>query len=168
MTRDLAQAPLRALFPVHSRHDAGWHDAVGWFITNSVLEVADPDLDASGEALAAAVVLGSWPLADVLAPYGDMPVAPGLFALSWLDLRRLPVDVDTLALDAQFVGAVIETDGVMVWFVLTAAGLHLRCRYPGTPEAEQSVTAWLDAVVAGLRSVAHGERTVAVAELVEG
>ena len=26
------------------------------------------------------------------------------------------------------------------------AGLHLRCRYPGTPDARRSVGAWLDGV----------------------
>ena len=153
VTRTLADAPLRAVFPVHSRHDEGWHDAVGWFITNAVIDCADPDLVSCGRALAEALVLGSWPLADVLAPFGDMPVAPGMFALSWLDLRRLPVKVDTIAARAQFVGAVIETDGVMAWFVLTDDGLHLRCRYPGTEEAERSVGAWLDAVVDGLREI---------------
>ena len=164
VTRDLAGAPLRAVFPVHSRHDAGWHDAVGWFITNAVLDSDDPDLTACGRALAEALVLGSWPLADVLAPFGDMPVAPGMFALSWLDLRRLPVKVDTLAARAQFVGAVIETDGVMAWFVLTDAGLHLRCRYPGTPEAEASVGRWLDGVIAELRAVAAQARDGASAD----
>ena len=38
ITRELAGIPLRAVFPVHSRYDETWHDSVGWFITNSVLE----------------------------------------------------------------------------------------------------------------------------------
>ena len=37
VTRELAKAPLRAVFPVHSRFEDKWHDSVGWFITNSVL-----------------------------------------------------------------------------------------------------------------------------------
>ena len=41
VTRRLADAPLRAVFPVHSRHEPRWHDSSGWFITNSVLECDD-------------------------------------------------------------------------------------------------------------------------------
>src|SRR5690606_25268725 len=42
-TLELAGTPLRTVFPVHSRHEDRWHDSVGWFITNSVLESADED-----------------------------------------------------------------------------------------------------------------------------
>ncbi len=156
VTAELAGAPLRAVFPVHSRYDEGWHDSVGWFITNAVLESRDDSPAACGEAVKEAMSLGSWPLADVLEPYGGMPAAPGMFAISWLDLSRLPVATDP-ALAAQFVGAVIETDGVMLWFVLNESGLHLRCRYPDTPEAHDSVGRWLDAVVLRLRQMAAGD-----------
>ncbi|MFC6154784.1 condensation domain-containing protein [Nocardioides yefusunii] len=154
VTRDLADEPLRAVFPVHSRYDAQWHDAVGWFITNSVLHVDDVTPHAAAAAVKEAVRLGSYPLADVLAPWGGMPSAPGMFAISWLDLRRLPVKVDSHALEAQYVGARIVTDGVMIWFVLDASGLHLRCRYPDTDEARLNVGRWLDELVAALRGVA--------------
>lgn len=155
VTRELADEPLRAVFPVHSRYDATWHDSVGWFITNSVLESADPDPAASAAAVREAVQLGSWPLADVLEPWGGMPEAPGMFAISWLDLRRLPVRVDATGLEAQYVGAAVLTDGVMLWFVLDESGLHLRCRYPDTAEARRHVGGWLDALVARLRAEAR-------------
>ncbi len=153
VTAELAGEPLRAVFPVHSRHDEGWHDSVGWFITNAVLESEDPDPATCAGAIKEAMSLGSWPLADVLAPYGGMPAAPGMFAISWLDLERLPVATDP-ALAPQFVGAVIETDGVMLWFVLNESGLHLRCRYPETEQAHASVGRWLDALVARLAEMA--------------
>lgn len=155
VTRELADAPLRAVFPVHSRHDAEWHDSVGWFITNAVLESADPSPKACAAAVKEAVGLGSWSLDDVLAPWGGMPEAPGMFAISWLDLRRLPVRIDSAGLEAQYVGATISTDGVMLWFVLDEAGLHLRCRYPDTDEARRSVGGWLDVLVARLRAAAR-------------
>ena len=155
VTHELAGTPLRAVFPVHSRYDARWHDAAGWFITNSVLESADADARASAAAVKEAVQLGSSPLEDVLRPWGGMPEAPGMFAISWLDLRRLPVRIDAAGLQAQYVGASIRTDGVMLWFILDEAGLHLRCRYPDTAEARASVGAWLDALVARLRSEAR-------------
>ncbi len=155
VTQELAATPLRAVFPVHSRYDATWHDSVGWFITNSVLESADPTPRASADAVKEAVRLGSWPLEDLLRPWGGMPTAPGMFAISWLDLRRLPVRVDANGLEAQYVGATIRTDGVMIWFILDESGLHLRCRYPDTPEARRNVGAWLDLLIARLRTTAR-------------
>ena len=155
VTRELAGTPLRAVFPVHSRFEDTWHDSVGWFITNSVLEsdVAEPR--AAAAAVKEAVQLGAWPLADVLAPWGGMPVAPGMFAISWLDLRRLPVRIDSVALDAQYVSAATDTDGVMLWFILDESGLHLRCRYPDTAEARANVGGWLDLLVARLQADAR-------------
>ena len=155
VTRELADAPLRVVFPVHSRYETHWHDSVGWFITNSVLESTDPGPAACAAAVKEAVQLGSWPLEDVLRPWGGMPEAPGMFAISWLDLRRLPVRVDAAGLEAQYVGASIRTDGVMLWFILDEHGLHLRCRYPDTDEARQHVGAWLDLLVARLRTLSR-------------
>jgi hypothetical protein len=159
MTRvslELAGVGLKAVFPVHSRYDETWHDSVGWFITNSVIDVHDPDPAAASAAVKEAIQLGSWPLEDLLAPWGGMPEAPGMFAISWLDLRRLPVRIDSKALDAQYVGASIRTDQVMLWFVLDESGLHLRCRYPDTDAARLNVGQWLDALLARLRSIAAG------------
>lgn len=155
VTRGAADAPLRAVFPVHSRFEDTWHDSVGWFITNSVLESDSVEPRAAAAAVKEAVQLGGWPLADVLAPWGGMPVAPGMFAISWLDLRRLPVRIDSLGLDAQYVSAATDTDGVMLWFILDESGLHLRCRYPDTVEARRNVGGWLDLLVARLQTDAR-------------
>lgn len=78
-----------------------------------------------------------------------------MFAISWLDLRRLPVRVDSAGLEAQYVSASIRTDGVMLWFILDDSGLHLRCRYPDTAEARRHVGAWLDLLVARLKEAAR-------------
>lgn len=155
VTQELAGAPLRAVFPVHSRYDTTWHDSVGWFITNSVLEVEDPRPAAAAAAVKEAIRLGSWPLEEILEPWGGMPEAPGMFAISWLDLRRLPVRIDDLGLEAQYVSASIRTDGVMLWFILDESGVHLRCRYPDTAEARTSVGSWLDALVLRMREAAR-------------
>ncbi|CAN5317933.1 peptide synthetase [soil metagenome] len=154
VTRELAGETLRAVFPVHSRYEPTWHDSVGWFITNSVLESGDADPRACAAAVKEAVQLGSWPLEEILRPWGGMPEAPGMFAISWLDLRRLPVRVDASGLEAQYVSASIRTDGVMLWFILDESGLHLRCRYPDTADARTNVGAWLDLLVARLRQIA--------------
>ncbi|WP_236967123.1 peptide synthetase [Microbacterium aurantiacum] len=162
---EVAGAPLRAVFPVHSRYEERWHDAVGWFITNSVIACADPDPRACAASLRLSLALGSHPLAPILAPWGGMPQSPGMFALSWLDVRRLPVRLarDT---EAQWVSASIETDGVMIWFVVGDDGLHLRCRYPDTPEALQNVGRWLDAVERAVRDEAVAGETPAAGERV--
>lgn len=146
----MGDQPLRAVFPVHSRHDPQWHDSVGWFITNAVIESSDPSPHACARAVKEAIGLGSHPLGPILAPYGGMPATPGMFAFSWLDTGRLPVKPDRLR-DIQYVSAVVRTDGVMIWFIANESGLHLRCRYPDTPEARRNVGAWLDAVHSGLR-----------------
>lgn len=156
VTRTLADSPLQAVFPVHSRYEPMWHDSVGWFVTNSVISCDDPSPAGGAAAVKEAVELGSWPLEDVLEPWGGMPVAPGMFAISWLDLRRLPVRVDAAGLQAQYVGAPILTDGVMLWFILDESGLHLRCRYPDTVEARRNAGRWLDHLVEQLRLEARG------------
>lgn len=154
-----AGAPLRVVFPVHSRSQERWHDSVGWFITNSVLESADPDPAACALAVREAVRLGSWPLAPIMAPYGGMPEAPGMFAVSWLDLRRLPVRIDAAGLGAHYVSAAIRTSGVMLWFIVDETGVHLRCRYPDTVQARQSVGSWLDELVFRMRARARELRS---------
>ena len=153
VTRALADAPLRAVFPVHSRYESRWHDAVGWFITNAVIESDDDDPVACAAAVKEAMALGSHPLAPILEPFGGMPVRPGMFALSWLDARRMTMPTDP-ALEIQHVSAAIEVDGVMIWFIATAAGMQLRSRYPDTPEARANVSAWLDAIESGLEDAA--------------
>lgn len=149
-TAGMTDKPLRAVFPVHSRHDKSWYDSMGWFITNSVLEVPDADPNTARSAIREAVKLGSWPLQEVFGDNG-MPESPGMFALSWLDLRNLPVKVDSTVLEAQFVSANITTDGVMLWFILDNTGMHLRCRYPDTDAARRNVGTWLDRLVAKIR-----------------
>jgi len=149
--KELGNQPLRTVFPVHSRDEPRWFDSVGWFITNAVLENDDDDLLASYQAVKEAIRLGSHPMSPIMRPYGGMPSKPGMFAMSWLDHRRLPINVDD-ALNAQHVSAVVQTDGVMIWFVVNDTGLHLRCRYPDTKEARETMHTWLDAVVEGLRA----------------
>ncbi len=152
-TRELAGAVLRTVFPVHSRYDPCWHDSVGWFITNSVLESGDPDPSACAAAVKESLRLGSYPLAEIMRPWGGMPELPGMLAVSWLDMRRLPVTIDALSLAAQYVSAGIQTDSVMLWFITDSVGIHLRCRYPDTMEARRNVGAWLDDLVTRMRGL---------------
>ncbi|MEX5293906.1 condensation domain-containing protein [Kocuria sp. CPCC 205268] len=153
-TADLAGRPLRAVLPVHSRTEPRWRDAVGWFITNSVLECSDPAPESCRAAVRETLELGSHALEPILRPHGGMPVPPGMFMLSYLDYRRLPA-APAPEQRAQHISAAAPTTGVQVWFVVGEGGLHLRARYPGTGQAHRSVGAWLDAVGAGLRAAAR-------------
>ncbi len=154
VTEQLAGTRLRAVFPVHSRFETRWHGAVGWFITNSVLTCDEPDAHAGAAAVKHALRLGSYPLAPVFEPHGGMPSPPGMFALSWLDTRRIPVDLPADA-HGQWISAAIRTDGVMIWFVVNDDGLHLRSRHPDTPEAHASVGSWVDAVTRAFQDAAR-------------
>ena len=149
---------LRAVFPVHSRRGPDgdrrkWADSVGWFITNSVLECDSADPLECDAAVSDAIGLGAYPLEPLLRPWGGMPQTPGMFALSWLDNRRLPVQLPAEA-QPQHVSAWIRTDGVMAWLVLNNDGMRLRVRYPQTPEACQTVGTWSQLVTEGLREIA--------------
>lgn len=148
---ELGDRPLRTVFPVHSREDPRWFDSVGWFITNAVLENDDADYQACARAVKEAIRLGSYPLGPIMAPYGGMPAEPGMFAMSWLDHRRLPIAVPE-EIQPQHISAVIRPDGVMIWFVINETGLHLRCRYPDTEEARATMSQWLDRLVERLQA----------------
>lgn len=150
VTLEMAGHPLRAVFPVHSRYEPQWHDAVGWFVTNSVIECTASNARSCAADVKRALQLGQHPVGPVFAPRGGMPHTPGMFAISWLDTRRLPVSLDA-GLEMQYVSASMSVDGVMIWFVVSASGVHLRCRYPGTPQATRNVQAWLTALVERLQ-----------------
>lgn len=75
VTQELAGAPLRALFPVHTRLDERWHDSVGWFIANSVLAPSSSSVADAAAAVREAVRLGRPRLDTVLERYGDAVVA---------------------------------------------------------------------------------------------
>ncbi|AHI04108.1 peptide synthetase [Corynebacterium falsenii DSM 44353] len=169
-----AMAPVKAVFPIHSRRQPltpaeTWDNAMGWFITNSILDCPDVGAepghaDVSHAAAARSIMdairetiqLGSYPLAPIMEPWGgNVPATKGMFAISWLDNRKLPVDIEP-GLEPQHISAEIKTDGVMAWFVSNDDGMHLRVRYPDTPEARQSVPAWCRKVVATMRAEVQG------------
>jgi hypothetical protein len=151
--RERWDAPLRAVFPVHSRSEPRWRDSVGWYITNAVLDVTDTDPAACAAAIDDAVRLGAYPLAPIFDSLGGVPETPGMFAISWLDVRRMPLRLDP-ELEPQFVSAVLPTDGVMIWFIADESGLHLRCRYPAGEVAARHAGEWLDAVTERIQDAA--------------
>ncbi|MDO5634562.1 MAG: peptide synthetase [Micrococcus sp.] len=154
-TAMLSDRPFAALFPIHTRHAQRWHASVGWFTLNSLLAPASAAPEDAAAAIREAIALGQERVEDIEHADGGQLAVPGLFAVSWLDLRRLPVQVDTHAVSAELISARIHTDGVMLWFISDASGLHLRCRFPDTAAARESVTRWLDEVVTRTRRMAR-------------
>ena len=154
----LGNAPLRAVFPVHSRNEQRWRGSVGWYITNAVIDVADPDPASCAAAVDEAVRLGAFPLAPIFDRIGGKE-PPGMFALSWLDVRRLPLRIDA-SLEPQFVSAELPTDNVMIWFIVNEDGLHLRCRYPDNAVARATVGALLHDLTTRIVTVAHAASPV--------
>lgn len=153
-----AMAPLKAVFPVHSRRQPftpprTWAQAMGWFITNSVIRCSSSDPQEAMKSVKEAIKLGSYPLEPLLEPWGGMPHTTGMLAVSWLDNRKLPVQVDP-ALDPQHVSAEIKVNGVMLWFVVNHDGMHIRVRYPDTPEARSNVSGWCRSVCESIREFA--------------
>ena len=153
-----AMAPFSAVFPVHSRRQpftppGTWAHAMGWFITNSVIRCSSSDPAEAMNSVKEAIELGSYPLEPLLEPWGGMPHTIGMLAVSWLDNRKLPVQVDP-ALDPQHVSAEIKVNGVMLWFVVNHDGMHLRVRYPDTPEARANVSSWCRSVCESIRKFA--------------
>ncbi|WP_136611386.1 peptide synthetase [Sinomonas albida] len=153
--RDVADAPLRAVFPVHSRNEPRWRDSVGWYITNAVLDVGDPAPASCAAAVGEAVRLGAFPLAPIFDRIGGTE-PPGMFALSWLDVRRLPLRIEA-SFEPQFVSAELPTDNLMIWFIVNDDGLHLRCRYPSNAVARATVSSWLDELTNRIATVARAE-----------
>lgn len=160
-----AMAPLNAVFPVHSRRQpftppGTWAQAMGWFITNSVIRCSSSDPLEAMKSVKEAIELGSYPLEPLLEPWGGMPHTTGMLAVSWLDNRKLPVQVDP-ALDPQHVSAEIKVNDVMLWFVVNHDGMHMRVRYPDTPEARSNVSSWCQTVCESIREFAGISHAVA-------
>lgn len=153
-----AMAPFSAVFPVHSRRQpftpsGTWAQAMGWFITNSVIRCSSSDPVEAMHSVKEAILLGSYPLGPLLEEFGGMPHTEGMLAVSWLDNRKLPVQVDP-AMDPQHISAEIKVNGVMLWFVINEDGMHVRVRYPDTPEAQENVSVWCRNVCATLQEFA--------------
>ncbi|MFD3745203.1 condensation domain-containing protein [Nocardia sp. NPDC058633] len=148
---------LRLLFPLHTRHDPQWHNAVGWFTTNAPVAVeATPDFAATVRgaqaSVRAAIELGTVPLAETIRALGGLrPSRADIFMVSYVDYRRLPGADTHRAVNATHISNTGFADDVQLWFSRSDDGLALRARYPSIPTAHSVVRAFLDDVEQRLR-----------------
>lgn len=143
---------LRMVFPLHTRHEPQWRNAVGWFTTNAPVAVdtardfADTVRNAR-ESVRAALGLGGVPLAETLHELGGLqPSRADIFMVSYVDYRRLPGAAFRRAINATHISNSGFADDVQLWFSRSDKGLALRARYPATAQAHAVVRAFLDDV----------------------
>ncbi|MGW6621888.1 condensation domain-containing protein [Nocardia sp. NPDC055002] len=149
---------LRMVFPLHTRHDPQWRNAVGWFTTNAPVTVdathdfADT-VRSARESVRAALGLGTVPLAETLHELGGLrPSRADIFMVSYVDYRRLPGAAIHRFINATHISNTGSADDVQLWFSRSDKGLALRARYPATPQAHAVVRAFLDDVEQILRA----------------
>ncbi|MEV0766641.1 condensation domain-containing protein [Nocardia salmonicida] len=153
---------LRMLFPLHTRHEPRWHNAVGWFTTNApvAVDVMNDFADTVRGAQAsvrAAIELGTAPLAETLRELGGLrPVRSDIFMVSYVDYRRLPGADSHRAVNANHISNTGSADDLQLWFSRSDDGLALRARFPATPAADSVVRAFLDDVEQILRTSSPG------------
>ncbi|MFE1593345.1 condensation domain-containing protein [Nocardia sp. NPDC058705] len=156
---------LRMLFPLHTRREPRWHNAVGWFTTNAPVAVeamhdyADSVRHAQ-KSVRAAIELGTAPLAEVLSALGGLrPSRADIFMVSYIDYRQLPGAADHRAVNATHISNTGSADDVQLWLSRSDEGLALRARYPATPTAHTVVRAFVDDVEGVLRTQCAQVRT---------
>ncbi|MFD5748077.1 condensation domain-containing protein [Streptomyces sp. NPDC127033] len=158
---------LRLCTPLHTRYEARWTHAVGWFTTVAPLTLdltgvrgIEDGVPAARDAFRAARTLAEVPFAQVLPVLGGAGGAfrrtrDDVFMVSYIDYRRLPGSEHHRAANAHHISSVTTADDAQFWFSRTHEGLFLRSRFPAVPAAATVVGGFADAVgrtLAGHRS----------------
>ncbi|SIR79087.1 condensation domain-containing protein [Williamsia sterculiae] len=149
---------LALLFPLHTRRNGPWENAVGWFTTNAPLQVvggrdALDSVRRTGSALRSAMRLAEVPVPQVISAMNGMNmVRRDIFMVSYIDYRVLPGgDVHT-ELDAHHISNVTTADDAQFWISRTDHGLAIRTRYPDTAIGRATIDTFLGSVA---RSIEH-------------
>lgn len=146
-----ARMPLQ--FPLHTRQDAQWANALGWLTTSAPLTVEiTPDGDFQSSlahthaSFRTALTLKGVSMAQVREALGDgyRRTRTDVFMVSYIDYRRLPGTEDHDELNAHHISNVTVADDAQFWISRTNKGLALRSRFPETPTARHSVSLFLD------------------------
>lgn len=143
-------------FPLHTRRNPQWANALGWLTTSAPLTVeisADGDFRQSlantHASFRTALTLGGVSMAQVGKALGSgyRRTRTDVFMVSYIDYRRLPGTDDHELLNAHHVSNVTVADDAQFWISRTNRGLALRSRFPDTATA----TATLELFLATLR-----------------
>lgn len=151
---------LATIFPMHTRREDKWLNAVGWFTTNAPVRVVSTgDLATTarrtGPVLRRSIRLGEIPVPQVIANVGGFrQVRSDIFMVSYIDYRTLPGARLHESIAAHHISNASTADDAQFWISRTDRGLALRTRYPDTPVARATITAFLDDVRASLSDAA--------------
>ncbi|WP_439032472.1 condensation domain-containing protein [Gordonia terrae] len=162
---------LALLFPMHTRREERWRNAVGWFTTNAPLRVVSTgDLVETirrvGPDLRRAVRLGEVPVPQVIAAMGGLRRdRADIFMVSYVDYRFLPGAQSHAAIDAHHISNATTADDAQFWISRTEGGLAIRTRHPDTLAAHRTIRRFVDEVVQTLRV---GAALAPLAEPTEG
>ncbi|MGA9871515.1 MAG: condensation domain-containing protein [Rhodococcus sp. (in: high G+C Gram-positive bacteria)] len=150
---------LPMLFPLHTRRDARWATAIGWFTTNApmVVDVGadfDATLASAHSSFRAALPLGTVPIPRVLGALGNAftRTRHDVFMISYIDYRALP-GAHATKRSAHHISNVTTADDAQFWVSRTADGLALRSRFPDTPTAHAVMARFVSRLI----EVLHGE-----------
>ncbi|MBB5933953.1 condensation domain-containing protein [Streptomyces zagrosensis] len=151
---------LRMCTPLHTRYEARWRHAMGWFTTVAPLTVevrGVPDAVAGAArtraAFASGRALAELPIAQVLPALGDAfrRGRDDVFMVSFIDYRRFPGADRHTELRAQHISSVTTADDAQFWLSRTQDGLFLRSRFPATTTARSVVLGFVAELAAVLR-----------------
>ncbi|QNG19464.1 condensation protein [Rhodococcus triatomae] len=149
-------------FPLHTRRNPQWANALGWLTTSAPLTVeisTDGDFQASlantHASFRTALTLGGVSMAQVGKALGDgyRRTRTDVFMVSYIDYRRLPGTDDHEMLNAHHVSNVTVADDAQFWISRTNRGLALRSRFPDTPVARATVESFLTTLRRFLESI---------------
>lgn len=151
---------LPLLFPLHTRREARYEHAIGWFTTNApmsieVFETFADTLASAQSSFRDALELGTVPIPRVLEAVGDTLTRgrDDVFMISYVDYRRLP-GADATGRNAHHISNVTTADDAQFWVSRTGDGLALRSRFPDTTQAHIVIERFVRALVSVVRAAA--------------
>ncbi len=151
---------LPLLFPLHTRREARYEQAIGWFTTNApmnveVFETFAGTLASAQSSFRDALALGTVPIPRVLEAVGDTLTRGrgDVFMISYVDYRRLP-GADATGRNAHHISNVTTADDAQFWVSRTQDGLALRSRFPDTTQAHIVIERFVRALQSVVRAAA--------------
>ncbi|MDL9945836.1 condensation domain-containing protein [Gordonia sp. ABSL11-1] len=155
-------ARLRAVMPMHTRHEAQFVESVGWYVGLGPLEVDLTGAETISDALSAAAAGIAEAKRTSRLPYPRIAQLLGTsaepeFVVSYLDLRFVPGASNWPRWRAQTLrGTSRSTTEVYLWIARTPTGLTVSTRHPGTATAAANVRLLIDTAAAIVASVLTG------------
>ncbi|NLG54571.1 MAG: condensation protein [Rhodococcus sp.] len=155
------ELPLQ--FPLHTRRDSQWENAVGWLTTSAPLTVPVTDLDFASTltdthaAFRASLSLGSLNMKQIHDGVGDRyrRTRTDLFMVSYIDYRRIEGSDRHRELNARHISNITVCDDAQFWVSRTTEGLSLRSRFPDTATGRVTINRFVARFSAVLNAVAQ-------------